>query len=43
MVFVLEPEAGRNRRRVKIGGALIVTQNGVEELNKVPTEMRVVD
>jgi Xaa-Pro aminopeptidase len=41
MVFELEPNACRGRQRVNIGGTVVVTENGEEELNKLPTEMQV--
>jgi len=41
MVFAFEPNACKGRRRVNIGGTVIVTENGVEELNKLAAEMRV--
>ena len=43
MLFELEPNVCRGRHRVNIGGAVIVTEEGCEELNKLPTEMQVVD
>lgn len=43
MVFELEPNACRGRHRTNIGGTVIVRQNDVEELNVLPTEMRVAD
>ena len=42
MVLELEPAACRGTHRISIGGTVIVTEDGVEELNKVPTEMRLV-
>jgi Xaa-Pro aminopeptidase len=42
MVFELEPNACRGNHRVNIGGAVIVTEHGVEELNRLPTEMRII-
>jgi Xaa-Pro dipeptidase len=42
MVFELEPNACLGKHRVNIGGTVLVTEGGVEELNKLPTEMRVV-
>jgi len=41
MVFELEPNPCRGRHRVNIGGTVVVREGGVEELNKLPTEMRV--
>lgn len=43
MVFALEPDACRGRKKVQVGGTVIVTENGAEELNKLPTEMRIVN
>jgi len=43
MVFELEPNACRGKYRVNIGGSVIVTKGGVEELNKLPAEMRIVN
>jgi Xaa-Pro aminopeptidase len=43
MVFELEPNAQRGNHRVNIGGTVVVTQAGVEELNVLPTHMRTVD
>ena len=43
MVFSMQPNACRGRHRVNIGGTVLLTEKGVEELNKLPTEMRVVD
>ena len=43
MVFELEPNACLGKHRVNIGGTVLITEDGVEELNKLPTEMRVVD
>ncbi len=42
MVFELEPNACIGRQRVNIGGTVIVTDNGVEELNSLATRMRIV-
>ena len=42
-VFELGPNACLGKRRVNIGGTVLITEDGVEELNKLPTEMRVVD
>jgi Xaa-Pro dipeptidase len=36
----LEPNACLEMRRVNIGGAVVVTSSGVEELNRVPTRVR---
>lgn len=43
MVFELEPNAHRGNHRVNIGGTVVVTETGVEELNHLPTRMHVVD
>jgi antitoxin (DNA-binding transcriptional repressor) of toxin-antitoxin stability system len=42
MVMELEPNASKGMNRVNIGGTVIVTKNGVEELNKLASKMRVV-
>ena len=42
MVFAFEPNACRGKHRVNIGGTVVVTEDGVEELNKLPTEMQAV-
>jgi Xaa-Pro aminopeptidase len=39
MVFELEPNACRGRHRVNIGGAVLVTESGAEELNALPTRL----
>ena len=41
MVFELEPEGCLGRHRVNIGGTVIVTESGNEELNKIGTQMRI--
>lgn len=43
MTFELEPNACRTNHRVNIGGTVLVTSTGAEELNRLPTEMRVVE
>lgn len=43
MLFEFEPNACRGRYRVNIGGAVLVTEDGCEELNRLPTEMQIVD
>ena len=43
MVFELEPNACRGKHRTNIGGTVIVHENRVEELNGLPTEMRVAE
>jgi Xaa-Pro aminopeptidase len=42
MVFELEPNACRGKYRVNIGGTVAVTEDGVEEFNKLPTELQIV-
>lgn len=42
MVCELEPAPCLGMHRISIGGTVIVTEYGVEELNKLPTEMRLV-
>jgi Xaa-Pro dipeptidase len=39
MVFAFEPNACIGEHRVNIGGTVIVTQNGCEELNQIPTSV----
>jgi Xaa-Pro aminopeptidase len=39
MVFAFEPNACLGEHRVNIGGTVIVTANGCEELNQIPTEV----
>lgn len=41
MCFAMEPNACRGKKRVNIGGTVIVTDHGVENLNKLATEMRI--
>ena len=41
MVFELEPNACRGKHRVNVGGTVVVTADGAEELNKLATEMRI--
>lgn len=43
MVFELEPNACKGKHRTNIGGTVIVREDDVEELNVLPTEMRVAD
>jgi Xaa-Pro aminopeptidase len=43
MVFELEPNACIGRHRVNLGGTIIVTENGNEPLNRLPTEMRLAE
>lgn len=42
MVFELEPNACKDKQRVNIGGTVVVTERGVQELNKLPTTMRLI-
>ena len=39
MVFAFEPNACLDRHRVNIGGTVIVTADGCEELNQIPTDV----
>ncbi|MBI4322437.1 MAG: aminopeptidase P family protein [Chloroflexi bacterium] len=41
-IYELEPNVCRGKHRVNIGGAVLVTEEGAEELNELPNEMRVV-
>lgn len=41
-VWALEPNACLGKRRVNIGGTVVVTKKGTASLNLLPTEMRVV-
>ena len=40
MVFAFEPNACKGKHRVNVGGTVIVSAQGAEELNKLPTFMR---
>lgn len=40
MTFAFEPNAHIGRRRVNVGGTVVVTQHGAEELNVIPLELR---
>lgn len=40
MVFEMEPNACKGRHRVNIGGTVVVTEKGVEELNHLSMEMQ---
>ena len=42
MLFELEPNACKDWHRVNFGGSLLVTKDGNEELNSLPTQMRIV-
>lgn len=39
MVFAFEPNACKGKQRVNVGGTVIVTAQGAEELNHLPTSM----
>jgi Xaa-Pro aminopeptidase len=39
MVFAFEPNACIDRHRVNIGGTVIVTESGCEEVNRIPTRV----
>jgi Xaa-Pro aminopeptidase len=39
MVFAFEPNACLGNHRVNIGGTVVVTSTGCEELNQIPTEV----
>ncbi len=43
MVFELEPNAQRGKHRVNIGGTVVVTENGCEELNQLATNMLIAE
>jgi Xaa-Pro dipeptidase len=43
VMLELEPNACRADQKVNIGGTVIVTEDGVEELNKIATEMHIVE
>lgn len=43
MVLEFEPNACKKKHRVNIGGTVIVTENGPEELNTLPKEMRIIE
>ncbi len=42
-LWELEPNVCFGRHRVNIGGIVLVTDSGVESLNTLPTEMRIVE
>ncbi|HUL31840.1 MAG TPA: M24 family metallopeptidase [Thermodesulfobacteriota bacterium] len=42
VMLELEPNACRGNQKVNIGGTVIVTEDGVEELNKLATKMHVI-
>lgn len=39
MVFAFEPNACKGKHRVNVGGTVVVTENGAEELNILPKKM----
>ena len=41
MVFSMQPNACRGRYRVNIGGTVMITETGVEELNRLPNKMNI--
>jgi Xaa-Pro aminopeptidase len=41
-VFAVEPNALRDKRRVCVGGTVLVTEDGCEELNRLPCHLNVV-
>ncbi len=43
MIFEPEPNVCRDKHRVNIGGTVVLTEDGVEELNTLSTEMRIAD
>jgi Xaa-Pro aminopeptidase len=43
MLFELEPNPGRGRDRVVVGGTVLVTEYGAEELNSIGTTMHELD
>jgi Xaa-Pro dipeptidase len=43
MVFELEPNACIGKHRVNMGGTVLITATGPEELNKLPMDLRVID
>jgi Xaa-Pro dipeptidase len=43
MLIELEPNACRGNHKVNLGGPVLVTESGGEELNKLATEMRIAD
>ncbi len=40
MAFAFEPNAHIGRHRVNVGGTVVVTERGAEELNRIPTELQ---
>jgi Xaa-Pro aminopeptidase len=43
MVFEVEPNACTGKHRVNMGGPVLITATGPEELNKLPTDLRFID
>lgn len=43
MMFELEPNAVRDNQRVNLGGTVVVTKDGAEELNTLSTRMRIAE
>jgi len=43
MVFEVEPNACIGKHRVNMGGTVLITKTGCEELNKLSTDLRVID
>jgi Xaa-Pro aminopeptidase len=43
MMFALEPNACRGQLRVNIGGSVMVTEDGIEELNELANHLHVVN
>jgi Xaa-Pro aminopeptidase len=39
MVLAFEPNACLDRHRVNLGGTVLVTETGCEELNRIPTRV----
>ena len=43
VMFELEPNACRGIQKVNVGGTVLITKDGCEELNRMASEMRVAD
>jgi hypothetical protein len=41
-VFAVEPNALHDKRRVGVGGTVVITDDGCEELDRLPCRMNVV-
>jgi hypothetical protein len=41
LILELEPNAVRDNQRVNLGGTVIVTETGVEELNRLSTRLNI--